>query len=577
MSQSFQRTTSQRTISFVLGLLASVALFCCASATDAKAQESSEKPVAVVAFSGYDALMTDIDFIGNLGNVPNLSAQIDGMLGMFTQGKGLAGLDKGKPIGVVVRMDENGAPAGAICLPVTDLQALVGIGQGFGVTAEDKGNGLWEISSPGQPEPMFAQEGNGWAFLAPSEQMLEGAPADPDGVLGALTKEYDLAVKINVQEVPEAFKQQYVEFIAQMSEQGLRQNPGAEDADIEELLAEQRKAMQEGMKDMDTLTVGLSLDSGQQRTFLDFVSTAIPGSDAAKQVAGMQDVTTDYAGFIQPDAAMMMTMALKMDEKAQKQFIQSLSLNKQQALASIENEDDLDDEAKKVVKSAIDDLWAALEATVAKGKFDIGAVMNLGADDFSFVAGGFNGDPSKIESGIKKLMEVAKENEEFPEVNWNASSHNGVQFHTASKEIPADEEEARQIFGDTLTMALGLGEESAYFAVGRNAVNAIKEVMDASASAGSKTVPPMEISFAATQITEFASVIAGVEGGAEAQAMIEGVSNMLANDASGRDHIRMLLTIIPNGSKFRIEAEEGVLRAIGMLVMQAQMQQAGAF
>lgn len=569
---------AKRTLSLLLGLMASIAILSSTAVPAANAQ-GSDKPVAVVAFSGYDALMTDIDFIGNLGNVPNLSAQIDGMLGMFTQGKGLAGLEKGKPIGVVVRMDENGGPAGAICLPVTNLQELVGIGQGFGVQAEDKGNGLWEINSPGQPEPMYAQEANGWAFLAPSEQMLAGAPADPDAVLGALTKEYDLAVKINVQEVPEAYKQQYIDFIAQMSEQGIRQNDSVDEAEIEKLLQEQRKAMQDGLKDMDTLTVGLSLDSGQQRTFLDVVSTALPGSDGANQVANMKDVTTDYAGFIQPDAAMMMTMALKMDEKAQQQFIQSLQLNKQQALASIENEGDLDDEAKKVVKSAMDDLWAAIEATVAEGKFDIGAVMNLSSDDFAFVAGGFNADPGKIESGIKKLMEVAKENEEFPEVNWNASSHNGVQFHTASKEIPADEEEARQIFGDSLTMALGLGKDSAYFAVGRDAVNAIKEVMDASASAGPKEVPPMEISFAAAQITEFANVIAASEGGAEAQAMIEGISNMLANDASGRDHIRMLLTIIPNGSKFRIEAEEGVLRAIGMMVMQAQMQQqpAGAF
>ena len=58
------------------------------------------KPLAVVVFSSYDELMKDVDFLGSLGGQPQASQMIDQMLQMFTQNKGLAGLDKSKPIGV---------------------------------------------------------------------------------------------------------------------------------------------------------------------------------------------------------------------------------------------------------------------------------------------------------------------------------------------------------------------------------------------------------------------------------------------------------------------------------------------
>ena len=54
------------------------------------------------------------------------------------------------------------------------------------------------------------------------------------------------------------------------------------------------------------------------------------------------------------------------------------------------------------------------------------------------------------------------------------------------------------------------------------------------------------------------------------------VATMLEENVEGRDHVRIVVQPIPNGARTRIEAEEGVLRAIGMAVMQAQMQAAGA-
>ena len=53
---------------------------------------------------------------------------------------------------------------------------------------------------------------------------------------------------------------------------------------------------------------------------------------------------------------------------------------------------------------------------------------------------------------------------------------------------------------------------------------------------------------------------------------------MLAAEAEGRDHILMVVQPVPGGLRTRIEAEEGVLRAVAMAAMTGmqQMQAQGA-
>lgn len=214
----------------------------------------------------------------------------------------------------------------------------------------------------------------------------------------------------------------------------------------------------------------------------------------------------------------------------------------------------------------------ALKATLQAGVMDGGAVLNMAASSVTLVAGGFVGDPGKFESGLKKLAELAKDEPKFPGINWDADSHADIRFHTLSIPIPEIEEQHREIFGEAIEVAVGIGKDSAYFALGRNCLEAVKGIIDDSAASPQKSVPPMEMTFSLGQIMEFAATVAEEE----AQPMIEMISNMLASEANGRDHVRIVTQPIPNGARTRIEIEEGALQPIGMAVQQAQMQGSGA-
>ncbi len=550
-------------------LVATTALVAAHAPLVAQAQQSAGemKPLAVIALSGYDALVEDIDFAGSLAGQPNLSQIIEPYMSLYSQG-----LDRSKPIGVVVQSD-GATFGGAVCLPVSDLQKFLAPLQPFGITTEDAGGGITKIVTPQQT--VFVKVSSGWAFASPMQEMLAGLPEDPTELLSALSKEYDLGARVHVQNVPEMYRQMAMQQLDMGMQAGLKKLPDETDQEFaarKEMTTLQIDQFKQLITDIDELTIGLALDGAQQRAYLDFVYTAVPESKLASQIAMYSDAKTNFAGFFQPDAAMMMSFASKMGAADIAQVDQMFGAIRQQVKAAIDKEADLpSDEARAQMQSALDDFLAAFQATLKTGMMDGGAVLNLAPNSLTFVAGAFIGEPAKVESGLKKMAEVIKQKDaNSPEVKWNVASHGDVHFHTLSLPIPENEEQPRQLFGETVDLAIGIGKQSVYFAAGRDCLNAVKGVIDASSAEPQKSVPPMEMTFALKQIIEMAASIAEDNE----KPMLQSIAAMLANEAAGRDHVRIVMQAIPGGIRTRIEAEEGVLRAIGVAAMQAQMQAA---
>ena len=553
-----------------------VALLALASVAPIAFAQGGAKPLGVVAISSYDELMSDVDFIGSLANVPGLSQQLEMPINMFTQGKGLVGLDQTQPIGVVLQADESGVMfGGALCLPVSDMEGLLGVLAPFGVIGNDKGNGSYEISAGGQN--MYAKVEGGWAFIAPMEPMLASLPANPGQMIGDLNKQFDLGLQVNMQNIPEAYRQQLFELFNQAAQQGIQQEANESDGDFAQRRAAfsaQLDQAQQQMADMDQVTVGLAIDNQQQRAYLDFAYTALPGSKLAEQLAANTETKTNYAGFFQPDSAMMASFASQVAATEVAQIEQQLAGAKQQIYKAIEDEAELaNDESKELMKGAVDDFMEALASTLKEGVIDGGAVLTLNSNALTFVAGGVVADTTKVEEGLKKLEEVsAKEDLGMPAVNWNSQSYGDLKFHTMSHPTDADDEGAQQLFGEVFELAVGIGENSVMVAAGRNWLDAVKKVIDDSQANPNKSVPPMEMTVSLGPIMAAAADLADEDE----KPMLEMISNMLENEASGRDKVRITTTMIPNGARARFEMEEGVLRAIGVAVMQSQMQAAGA-
>lgn len=530
------------------------------------------KTVAVVGATSYNNLIGDINFVGSLADRPELGQMLQGMIAMFTQGKGLDGIDQSKPWGVILQTDgQQFLPVG--CIAVTDINKVFDIVRGFGAQISDGADGVKQIVLPGG-QSLHVKESGGWAYLGQSPDALTNLPADPAAELNKIVADYDLGAQVTVQNIPEQFRQMLLQQMKAGMEDGLKQNEGESDEDFanRRKLAEAQVAQLESLiSDVNEIATGWALDSKDQKTFFDFTATFLPGSKLAKQVAAQGTPKTDFAGFYQPGAAVTMSFASQADPEMIKENIEQMKITmdtmRKQAEKAIDDEEDIpDEETRTAVKAALADFMDAFQATMESGHIDGAASLHMAAEGLTLVAGASIKEPAKFESGLKKLAALAEKEPEFNGVQWNAATHEGVNFHTLSVPVPEDDADARQMFGEKVDVAFGIGPDAVFVAAGDGNLDAAKKAIDASKAEAGKEVPPFEFSAALGQIMAFAAVHSKEED----RAMVQSIADMLKNDAQGRDHVRAKYTFIENGAKYRFEAEEGVLRAIGKAVILGQ-------
>ncbi len=107
-------------------------------------QVGGRTPVVVVSIASYDKVMDAVGFIGRLAQRDGLEKQADAMITLFTQGKGLNGLDTKRPWGLVLNTDGSGfQPLGF--LPITDLNKLLDATAGLIGPVEEKADGILQI------------------------------------------------------------------------------------------------------------------------------------------------------------------------------------------------------------------------------------------------------------------------------------------------------------------------------------------------------------------------------------------------------------------------------------------------
>jgi hypothetical protein len=532
--------------------------------------------VAVVAIAPYESLINDVNFLGTLAGNPQLGQMLEGGLALFTQGKGPEALDKKKPWGVIAQTDGQSFQP-VYCLPVKNTDDLVAIAVGFGAQLSERDDGIKVLALPNE-QTLYVKPGDGWAFVSKMPAALGNLPDEPQDTFAKLLTEYDVAAKLSMANVPQNIRQ----LVVQAMQAGMQQQLKKEDDETDEEFETRKAAAETQMEqvvqmidEIETLSLGWSIDAEQQRTFVDFTYLAKPDSKLNRQLVAYKDTKTNFAGFYQPEAAATATMAMQADPKMIEQDIDQFNAGMQQMRAqfnkAVDDNVENDEEVREIIKTAADDWFDAIEATMKAGRLDAGAALHLGPDSLTLVAGAHAKEPKKFEDGLKKMEEAAKKKEDakVPPINWNETEHAGVKFHTITVPIPEELDAPRKFFGDAADIAVGIGPEAIYLSAGRDHLEAVKKAIDASAAEPEKAVPPFELAISLAPVMEVAASHAEDD---MQRKILELVADMLKNEAQGRDHIRMVGHVVPNGLRYRIEAEEGVLRGIGKASTEAQRQ-----
>jgi hypothetical protein len=408
-----------------------------------------------------------------------------------------------------------------------------------------------------------------WAYISQSPQHLRNLPKDPAKLLAPIAKDYDVAVRFYLANVPEAFRQQGLAMIRGGLQMGMQQQPGETDAQFEvrrRMIENQLETFEKSAAEIDQFTLGLDIDSEQKQVHLDFDLAVLPGSALAKQLAAQANAKTNFAGFASDDAAAYLSVASKLGPDDIQQTLSQLEGLRGQLERAIDEEENLPDEtAKDKIKEVAGKLIDAFENTVKSGSIDGGGRLQLG-DTLTFAAGGYVADGAELEKAFKELVALAKNEPDFPGIKFDAEKYKDVRFHTTS--VPVKDEEGQKVLGETLDVVVGIGPQAGYLAIGEQGLDLLKQVIDESAKRPGAAVPPMQVNVALAPIFKFAA-----EKGEEPQVA------MLAealSQAAGQDHVKLTVIPVTNGQKVRLLLEQGVLEALGQAGQMSQGQAVGA-
>ena len=276
----------------------------------------------------------------------------------------------------------------------------------------------------------------------------------------------------------------------------------------------------------------------------------------AQQFAQIKDSSTSYGGFLLPEAAMTLATATQMDAESAQESAKQIEAVRKTMLSELAKNNHLPEEARKPIGDAVAELFDVAQSTIASGKMDAAGSVVLGDKKLTVLFAGAIKEPEKVQSAFQKLVSAAEKDANFNEnVSIKSDKHAGADLQIMSFKVKDDE--AKEVFGDTLDVILGTGNNSVYLAAGNEALDRLKQAIDASAgSAGKKAIAPAEFRVSLAPVFRFASTVD--KNNKLAPMMAEELAK-----SGGKDHVTVILRPIKNGVGYRFEAEEGVLQLLG--------------
>lgn len=517
---------------------------------------AAKDPVVVVSVAGADEVVGDIAYLTEATGFGDIGRLIALMAGPYT-----AQLDKSKPSGSYIHFDEDDRPIVVGFIPVKNLDALLATLVDQVGEPEDAGDGIVEIGTD-NPQSMFIKETDGWAFLSNKKAHLKDVPKNPAKLLGKLPEQYTLAVRVNAKEIPEDAKK----LVIQQLREGFAEGAAAElagDAAADQLARKLGRSWLDSMtrviNETEEVTLGWEIDAAGQTTYLDITCTAVAESKLAEQMALLKHSTSKFAGFLLEDAAVTAHVNAESSAEEIEQVQYVIQTIRDQAMKSIEDDDDLEnDEERKTAKAIINQLIDVAEQSIKAGKMDGGAVLVLKPDALTVAAGGFVADGSKLEDALKQLVHFAQtKDRKLAEAEFTSIEHRGVTIHSTTIPLDTSKEEAKQLLGERLEVSCGIGKHSAYGAFGKGAAELLKRVIDKSEENANEKLPPAQLTISMAPIVD---CISQFDDNPALFLVRESLKEAAKND---KDELKLVVFPVKRGVTYRIEFQEGVLQALG--------------
>ena len=515
------------------------------------------EPVLVVTLGSVNKLLQDLDYVTAAVGRPDAGGMVKMMAGMFTQG-----IDPTQPIGLIVPL-VNGSPEPIVMLPTADVKSVLKRLEAQTGPVDELDDGTLAVIVNGTG--IFIRQVGNWAVLARNRDALALAPADPSTLFAGMGNQYDLAVRLQMQQVPAGVRNLLISQIRQGFEQAMAQQNNGDAAEGRKVAENTIQQLEQFIQETDELKFGINIDQAAKLIAMDFSFTAVPGSELAAMYAGQKAIPSRFASVIRPDAAGFYHAAASVSPELAKQSKASIDNSLAMIRSALANESDLTPEQQADINALVDRIANLIVDTFSEGKVDMGALLLNQQNNLQFVAGAFVADGNEVAQILRDVAEKAKGETDAPRFTFDRGTYKDVTMHLVEVDIPADQEQARQIFGETLQVHIGTAPKAVYFALGSSSMPLLKQLIDSGASDAGASRPLAQMQ---TRMLPILQYVQSVQNNDTVAAMIDALAR-----APDPGEITIVGESIPNGQKTRMTVAEGVLQAIGAAVRQSQQAQ----
>jgi len=524
--------------SALLPCLAIAVLLPTAVAPTARGQEPRQREViAVIALDSYGDVKKQLSWLGPHLDNPNLAGFLESSLLLATQGRGLAGLDVRRPIGVVVTSDGADIAAHGM-LPVKDLDKLLDSLQGVTGRVEKSGERRRLSLNGGMDVDVVEREG--WAIIG---QAGSQAPAaDPLAILEPLAGEYSLVIKAFPSRLPEGIKA-----LLQNALRQLAQSAAAEGRAVD---ADALAAAIDGIGGLESLLVGLGIDDGKNRIFLENRAVALTGNEAAGTgPLTVGRVPTADGG----PAAVRAEMAQSLSDSEQRRVLALLD----GALPGADA-----DQAGRIIGGVV---RAIARAMVSSGAIDAALTLDTSAKERgpTLSAGMRVKDGAALEKQVKELLGPGAGLPGSVDVRFDAGKAGDANLHTVAVDLSGTP--GSEMLGRPLAFTLAVAPGYAYLLEGGDAKSRLADLQKGTGRPVSGAPSGVTLKVALDELLSFAATKAGGEMANKAAAR---AASLLDTDAESA-LVQLAISPIDRGVATRLSLGAGVLRGLATLSSEA--------
>lgn len=446
----------------------------------------AQQPSVVLGIRSVDSLLDDAEFVGEKAGQPGVREQAEGLIQGLTQGKGLAGLDRTKPLGAWSDIGEDGPkPGPVIFLPVSDSDAFLELLKTFAPDLEEN-DGVLTMTLNGQT--IEGRIHDDYFFASPQPGALEElyVPAE------IINEDYDVAIDVNIADIPEPLKAQFLAITESQGRMNLENGPQpASEAEAagREFGFEAALAIMKGLvNDGESITIGVDIDSETGLASVDLGFVAKEGTELAASMQSFGELKPAFAAAVPEDSPFAIVIShptagiLPQLESVFEQIGKA-------AEAEIDEDASLpSDEARQVARDAANQFLEIIKATASSGELHSAMFLDEGENNTISMTGATHlATTENIPGLLEKLAEDTNTDDEKV-IQLNVQKYKGANIHA----IEPKTAESVEMFGDG-PAHLAVAKNVVVAGLGIDSLEAIKAFLDDSGTVAEEGVSPIYV------------------------------------------------------------------------------------